>query len=89
MENKTQQIKHKNVKVGYVVSNAMDKTVVVSVDRFMVHPVYKKIVRRTKKFMAHDEVNACNVGDRVKIQECRPMSRRKRWRVVEILEKAK
>ena len=90
MEKKIEQIrKHKNVKVGYVVSNAMDKTVVVSVDRFMVHPVYKKIIRRTKKFMAHDGANACNIGDRVKIQECRPMSRRKRWRVVEILEKAK
>ena len=89
MEKRTEQIKHKNVKVGYVVSNTMDKTVVVSVDRFMVHPVYKKIVRRTKKFMAHDGANACNLGDRVKIRECRPMSRRKRWRVVEILEKAK
>ncbi len=89
MENTQQETVNKNVKVGIVTSNAMEKTVVVSVDRIMTHPAFKKIIRRTKKFMAHDEVNACNVGDRVKIMECRPLSRRKCWRVVEILEKAK
>ena len=89
MENDIQRLGHKNSKVGIVRSDAMEKTVVVTVDRVMVHPVYKKTIRRTKKFMAHDEANACKSGDRVRIMECRPLSRRKRWRVVEILEKAK
>lgn len=86
---KTEQKTRKNTKVGIVVSNAMQKSVVVAVDRFFVHPVYKKTIRRTNKFMAHDEAKACNVGDKVKIMECRPLSRRKNWRVVEIIEKAK
>ncbi len=81
--------KHKNTKVGIVVSNKMDKTVVVRVDRYLLHPMYKKFVRKTKKFMAHDENNTCNIGDRVRIVESRPLSRRKRWIVTEIIEKAK
>jgi small subunit ribosomal protein S17 len=79
----------RQVKVGRVVSNAMDKSVVVAVDRLVKHPLYEKTVRRTSKFMAHDEQNACSVGDRVRIQETRPLSKRKRWIVVEIIEKAK
>jgi len=86
---KNQNDTRKNSKVGVVTSNAMDKSVVVAVDRFFVHPVYKKTIRRTNKFMAHDEAKACSVGDKVKIMECRPLSRRKHWRVVEIIEKAK
>lgn len=66
----------------------MDKTVVVAVDRFVRHPLYKKIVRRTSKFMAHDEKNQCRVGDRVRIVETRPLSRHKRWRVIEVLARA-
>jgi len=77
------------VKVGQVVSNAMDKTVVVTVDRLVKHPLYKKTVRRTSRFMAHDESNECRVGDKVKIQETRPLSKRKRWIVRGIIEKAK
>ena len=81
--------KQKNTKVGIVVSNKMDKSVVVKVDRYVLHPVYKKFVRKTKKFMAHDENNSCNIGDKVRIVESRPLSRRKRWIVTEIIEKAK
>ncbi len=76
-------------KVGRVVSNSMMKSVVVSVDRLVKHPVYGKTIRRTSKFMAHDENNECGVGDQVRIQETRPLSKRKRWTVTEILEKAK
>ena len=89
MENGTPNISRKNTKIGVVTSNAMDKTVVVAVDRFKTHAAYKKIVRRTNRFMAHDEANSCKVGDKVKIMECRPLSRQKRWRVIEIVEKAK
>lgn len=74
---------------GVVVSNKMDKTVVVAVRDSVRHPLYKKIVKRTVKFKAHDEGNACGVGDKVLIMETRPLSRDKRWRVVEITEKAK
>lgn len=74
---------------GIVVSDAMDKTVIVSTTRMVAHPLYGRIVKRTKKFVAHDEENKCSVGDRVRIMETRPLSRTKRWRVVEILEKAK
>jgi len=76
-------------RVGVVVSNKMDKTVVVAVTRHMMHPLYKKTVKKTKKFYAHDENNECGVGDKVEIKETRPLSRLKRWRVSEILEKAK
>ena len=75
--------------VGKVVSNKMDKTIVVAVKDSVQHPLYKKIMKRTVKFKAHDEKNECGVGDRVEIMETRPISKDKRWRVVEIIEKAK
>ena len=75
--------------VGKVVSNKMDKTVVVAIEDHVKHPLYKKIVKRTVKLKAHDEQNACGVGDLVSIMETRPLSKEKHWRVVEILEKAK
>ncbi|MFN4033290.1 MAG: 30S ribosomal protein S17 [Fimbriimonadales bacterium] len=78
----------RKVRVGVVVSDKMDKTVVVAVMRSYRHPVYRKTIRRTKKYMAHDEQNACRVGDRVEIVETRPLSRHKRWRVRQILERA-
>jgi small subunit ribosomal protein S17 len=79
----------RKVRVGTVTSDKMDKTVVVLVERQFAHPLYKKIIKRSKKFMAHNENNEAHVGDRVKIVESRPLSRNKRWRVVEIVEKAK
>ena len=75
--------------VGVVVSDKMDKTVVVAVADRVRHPLYKKIVKRTVKFKAHDENNACGIGDKVEIMECRPLSKDKNWRVVNIIEKAK
>jgi len=80
---------NKRVLEGIVVSNAGDKTIVVQVERMFLHPRYRKTVRRHKKYMAHDPENACKVGDRVRIIEHRPLSRRKRWMLVEILERAK
>ena len=74
--------------VGTVVSNKMDKTVVILVERLVQHQLYQKYVRRRARFAAHDEGNACNIGDKVIITESRPLSRTKRWRVSEILEKA-
>jgi small subunit ribosomal protein S17 len=74
--------------VGTVVSNKMDKTVVILVERLVQHPLYQKYVRRRARFSAHDEGNACNIGDKVTITESRPLSRTKRWRVSEVLEKA-
>jgi len=74
--------------VGKVVSNKMDKTVVVAVENRFPHPKYEKQIARTHKFKAHDAENKCDIGDRVRIQECRPLSREKRWLVVEITEKA-
>ena len=74
--------------VGVVMSDRMDKTVVVAVERASPHPLYRKVVRVRRKFVAHDEKNDCRAGDRVRIIECRPMSRRKRWRVVEVMERA-
>ena len=74
---------------GLVVSDKMDKTVVVAVEDRVQHPLYKKTLRRTNKLKAHDEQNSCGIGDRVRIMETRPLSATKRWRVVEILEKAK
>lgn len=76
-------------RVGIVVSDKMDKTIVVAVRERIKHPLYKKIVNRTKKFKAHDENNACGIGDKVLIQETRPLSKDKCWRLVEIIEKAK
>jgi small subunit ribosomal protein S17 len=78
----------KTTKVGVVTSNAADKSVVVKVENFVMHPLYHRFVRTTSKFMAHDEDNTCNTGDRVLIEECRPVSRRKRWRVRKVLERA-
>ncbi|MBW1971340.1 MAG: 30S ribosomal protein S17 [Deltaproteobacteria bacterium] len=74
--------------VGVVSSNKMDKTVVVEVHRLVTHPVYKKVIRSRAKFKAHDEKNECNIGDKVLIEETRPLSKEKRWRVKKILEKA-
>jgi len=74
---------------GVVVSDRMDKTVVVMVEQTVLHPLYKKYIRRKKKYMAHDEENQCRVGDRVEIIESRPLSKHKRWRVRRILERAK
>ncbi|MFT5832413.1 MAG: small subunit ribosomal protein S17 [Cognaticolwellia sp.] len=76
-------------RVGVVTSSAMDKTITISVERKLRHPIYGKFVKKTKKFMSHDEKNDCNVGDTVRIMETRPMSKNKRWRLVEILERAK
>ncbi|GKH48690.1 MULTISPECIES: 30S ribosomal protein S17 [Anaerotruncus] len=79
----------RKTRVGTVVSDKMDKTVVVAIQDNVKHPLYKKIIKRTVKFKAHDEENACGVGDKVKIMETRPLSKDKRWRVTEIIEKAK
>jgi small subunit ribosomal protein S17 len=80
---------YRKTREGYVVSDKMDKTVVVEVEDRVKHPKYGKVIRRTKKYKAHDEANACGVGDRVLLAETRPTSATKRWRVAEILEKAK
>ncbi|MBR2547019.1 MAG: 30S ribosomal protein S17 [Eubacterium sp.] len=79
----------RKVKVGTVVSDKMDKTVVVAIEDFVRHPLYGKAVKRTKKVKAHDENNECRIGDRIRIMETRPISKQKRWRLVEIVEKAK
>jgi small subunit ribosomal protein S17 len=76
-------------RVGVVVSNKMDKTITVTVNRKIKHPVYGKFMNKSKKFAAHDEKNDCGIGDTVKIMETRPMSKNKRWRLIEILERAK
>lgn len=76
-------------RTGIVTSNKMDKSIVVSVEMKIMHPKYGKFVKQTKKFMAHDETGECGVGDVVKIMETRPMSKLKRWRMVEVIEKAK
>ena len=79
----------RKTRVGKVVSDKMDKTIVVAVAEHVAHPLYKKIIRRTYKLKAHDENNECGIGDTVKVMECRPLSKDKRWRLVEIIEKAK
>ncbi len=76
-------------RTGQVISDKMDKSIVVSVQRKVKHPIYGKFIRKSTRFMAHDEKNECGIGDTVKIMETRPLSKRKRWRLVEILEKAK
>ena len=78
----------RKTRVGTVISDKMDKTVVVAIQDRVAHPLYKKIVKRTYKLKAHDENNACSTGDRVKVMETRPLSKDKRWRVVEIVRKA-
>ncbi len=79
---------NKTTKIGLVTSNGADKSVVVRVENLVMHPLYQKFMRTTSKFMAHDEENTCNEGDRVLIEECRPLSKRKRWRVRKVIERA-
>lgn len=90
VDEKTMENKKKTTKTrtGVVVSNRMDKSVVVRTERIIRHKLYGKYIRRHIKYMAHDSTNDCNIGDRVLIEECRPLSKRKRWRVREIIEKA-
>lgn len=80
---------NRKTRVGKVVSDKMDKTIVVAIETLVRHPLYGKSVKRTTKFKAHDEKNECNIGDRVRIMETRPISKEKRWRLVEIIERAK
>ena len=79
----------RKTRVGKVVSDKMDKTIVVAVETRVSHPLYKKIIKRTYKLKAHDEDNTCNAGDTVRVMETRPLSKDKRWRLVEVIEKAK
>ena len=79
----------RKVKIGKVISNKMDKTIVVAIEENKKHPLYGKIVKRTYKLKAHDEENVCSIGDKVKVMETRPLSKDKRWRLVEIVEKVK
>lgn len=87
-ENETKIRSRQQVKTGTVVSNKMDKTVIVKVDKFVTHPLYHRQLKRSSKFAAHDEANECNVGDMVEITSCRPLSRTKRWRITGILQRA-
>jgi small subunit ribosomal protein S17 len=79
----------RKTEVGKVVSNKMDKTIVVAVEDSVKHPIYKKVIKRTVRLKAHDENNECSIGDRVRVMETRPLSKDKRWRLVKIMEKAK
>jgi len=79
----------RKTRIGAVVSNKMDKTITVAIERKVPHPIYKKYFKKTTKLMAHDEKKECGLGDKVKIMETRPLSKNKRWRLVEIVEKAK
>ena len=79
----------RKTRIGKVVSDKMDKTIVVTVEDRVAHPLYKKIIKRTYRLKAHDENNECNIGDTVKVMETRPLSKDKRWRLVEIIERAK
>jgi len=79
----------RKTRTGLVVSNKMDKTIMVAIERRVAHPIYKKYYKKTTKLMAHDEKRECGIGDKVKIMETRPLSLRKRWRLVEVIEKAK
>jgi small subunit ribosomal protein S17 len=88
MTNSSSERKQRKVRTGVVISNKMDKTVVVEVTRTVLHPVFKKFIRRRKRFMAHDEKNRCHIGDEVMIVETRPLSRRKNWRVRKIIKEA-
>jgi small subunit ribosomal protein S17 len=81
--------KRRKTKVGRVVSNKMQKTIVVAIDRLLRHPRYNRVIKRTSKLYAHDDKNQCQIGDKVKVMETRPLSKLKRWRVVEVLKKAK
>jgi len=88
-EQKVEKKIRKKEFIGFVVSNKMMKTIVVSVESKTLHPIYKKYVNRTKKLKAHDETNDAKIGDRVRVKECRPLSKDKCWKLVEILERAK
>ena len=79
---------HRKVRMGTVVSNKMDKTATILIERLIEHPLYHRVVKQSKKIFAHDENNNCQIGDEVKVVETRPLSKHKRWRVVEITEKA-
>ena len=79
----------RKTRIGVVSSNKMDKTITVEVERKIKHPLYGKFLKKTSRFHAHDEKNECNIGDTVKIMECRPLSKLKRWRLVEVVEKVK
>ena len=79
----------RKTRIGKVVSNKMDKSIIVAIERKIIHPMYKKYFKKTTKFMAHDQNNVANIGDIVKIMETRPLSARKRWRLVEVIEKVK
>ena len=81
--------KMRKTRTGVVSSNSMDKSITVVIERKLRHPIYGKFVKKSKKLMAHDESNDCNVGDTVRITECRPLSKRKRWKLLEVLERAK
>ncbi len=81
-------MQNRKVLIGEVVSNKMDKSIVVKVETLVMHPLYKKYIKRSKKYMAHDPNNECGIGDKVEIIESRPLSKRKRWRLKRILEKA-
>ena len=83
------ETKLRKQRTGLVTSDKMDKTITVSVERKLKHPIYGKFVKKSKKFLAHDDKNECGVGDLVRIMETRPLSKRKRWRLIEIIEKAK
>ncbi len=88
MMSEATQTSRKTTKVGVVLSSSADKSVVVKVENFVMHPLYHRFMRTSSKFMAHDETNTCNEGDRVLIEECRPLSRRKKWRVRKVIERA-
>lgn len=88
MTNSSAKQRHRKIRTGVVVSNKMDKTVVVEVTRIVLHPAYDKYVRRRKRFMAHDEDNRCRIGDEVMIVETRPLSRKKNWRVRKVVKEA-
>ncbi|WP_027002311.1 30S ribosomal protein S17 [Hugenholtzia roseola] len=89
MESTQIERKQRKERIGIVTSNKMDKTIVVAVERRMKHPLYGKFVKRTSKFMAHDEEQTCQIGDRVRIIETRPLSKNKCWRLAEVIERAK
>ncbi|MGB9697422.1 MAG: 30S ribosomal protein S17 [Ignavibacteria bacterium] len=86
---KGKRLTRRKIRVGVVVSDKMNKSATVSIERRVMHPLYKKYYKKTTKFIIHDENNECKVGDKVKIMETRPLSKRKRWRLVEIIERAK
>ncbi len=89
MESSTEKRRLRKTRIGKVISNKMEKSVLVSIERLVPHPIYKKYFKRTTQLMAHDEKNEAQIGDIVKIMETRPLSKSKRWRLVEIVEKAK